>query len=384
MNVGSGNALRSCQLLVLCVVACTGELEGQPGREPSSEEDCHTLELNRRGYRQSPQDVFDAFPNQSDVPLFWVNGAIEDSTDRFEQADVSAETRLSFSLEYDSSRETTECVSRTQTCRSGTCTLSKPTSGYMTVPVTVKLATEDGLDAVFAMDLYGEAPTEPYPLLIPALQWPGSNHEEPYTPPALSSDAEWGMPGFGEFAMSFVGYTFLGRFHHPERGLAVFPTPCGGQLQVAPSEIVFGQPESTASMFEAIGSRQLMNVDDSSMPNLTVTVSMQDTTACYDIRGRYHLDLQVNVDTDGATFEGSTTVAGSFSEGDDALALWEGVCGDVSGSAVWSALFESSIEQNICLDALVQKTEDGYGLVAEVTTQAATAEGHRIAWGYSQ
>jgi hypothetical protein len=184
--------------------------------------------------------------------------------------------------------------------------------------------------------------------------------------------------------MSFVGYAFLGRFHHPERGLAVFPTPCGGQLQVSPTEIVFGQPESTASMFESLGSRQLTNLDDATMPNVSLTLSMRDTTACYDIRGRYHLDLQVKVQTDGASFEGSTTVLGSFSEGDDAIALWEGVCGDVSGSPAWSALFDGSAAPSICVDAQVAKTQVGYALLGEVTTLEATSEGHRIAWEYGQ
>jgi len=384
MNLGFGNGLRSCWLLALCAAACTGELSGQPAHEPRSELDCHPLALDRRGFRQSPQDVLDGFPSQTDVPLYWVNGSLEDATERLEQTDVRSETRMSFNLDYDSSRDITECVARMNTCRSGECTLSDPYSGYMTVPVTVKLTTEDGLDAAFEMELFGDAPSKPDPINIPTLQWPHSDDDETYVPPELSSDAAFGTPGFGDFAMSFVGYTFLGRFHDPERGVAVFPTPCGGQQQVAPSELVFGQPESAASVFESIGSRTLANAEDSNMPELNLTVSMEDTTACYDIRGVYHLDVKVVVETDGASFEGVTSVRGTFAQGDDVLAIWEGVCGDVSGSAVWSALFESEADHSLCLDAEVRRAEDGFAIAAEVTTQEPTSAGYRVGWTYAQ
>jgi hypothetical protein len=378
------NALCSYWLLGLCVSACTGTLSGQPGREPTSDEDCHPLDLDQRGFRQSPRDILDAFPNQTDVPTFWMDASIEDSTEQFEQSDVRGETRLSFTIEYDADRKISECVSRPEICRSGKCTTGKPSSGYIAVPVTVTLTTEDGLDATFDMELFGDAPIEPYPINVPTLQWPHPI-DEPYVAPSLSSDAEWASPGFGEFAMSFIGYTFVGRFHHPERGLAVWPTPCGGQQQVSPSELVFGQQESAASVFESLGNRHLTNADDAEMPDLTLTVSMEDTTACYDVRGRYHLDLRVMIDTDGAVFEGLTHVSGNFVEGEEVLAAFEDVCGEIAVSPTWSGLFDSSDGgESICVSAEMRRAEAGVAVAAEVSTREATSEGHRLGWSYRE
>lgn len=380
------NALCSCWLLGLCAIACTGTLSGQPGREPSSEEDCHPLDLQQRGFRQSPRDVLDAFPNQVDVPTYWVDGSVEDYTEQLEQKDVRSETRMNFTIEYDASRQISECVARTQVCRNGKCTLSKPISGYIGVPVTVTLTTEDGLDATFDMVLFGDAPNESYPINIPTLQWPHPI-DELYMPPALSSEAEWASPGFGEFAMSFIGYAFVGRFNHPERGLAVWPTPCGGQLQVSPSDLVLGQQESAASVFEPIGNRRLTNADDSNMPDMTLTISMEDTTACYDTRGSYLLDLRVRVETDGASFDGLTQVNGHFIDGDEVLAAFQDVCGEISISPAWSGLFEGNGggAESICIDAEVRRTgEGGIAIAAEVSTREATSAGHRIGWSYRE
>jgi hypothetical protein len=379
------NTLRSCWLLGLCVSACTGTLAGQSARKPTSQEDCHPLALDRRGFRQSPRDVLEAFPKQADVPMYWLDASIEDYTERFEQADVRAETRMAFTLEYDATREIWECVGRTQTCRSGKCTTSEPNSGYITVPVTATLTTEDGVDATFEMELFGDAPNEPYPINVPTLQWPHPR-DEPYAAPALSSEADWASPGFGEFAMSFVGYTFMGRFHDSERGLALWPTPCGGQQQVSPSDLVFGQQESAASVFEALGSRQLTNADDSNMPDITLTISMEDTTACYDIRGGYHLDVRVKVETDGAVFESLTHVTGNFAEGDDVLAAFEDVCGEIAISPAWSGLFDSNggSGEGICVSAAVRRTEAGVAVAAEVSTREATSAGHRLGWSYRE
>lgn len=376
------NALRSWWLLGLCVSACTGTLSEQPGREPTSESACHPIDLEERGFRQSPRNVLDAFPTQADVPMYWVNGSIEDDIEHLEQPDVRSETRMTFAIAYDESRDISECVSRTETCRSGKCTAGKPNAGYITVPITVSVTTEDGLDAAFDMELFGEAPNAPEPISIPLLQWPHPL-EEPYVPPALSSEAEFGSPGFGEFALSFIGHTFMGRFAHPERGLAVWPTPCGGQLQVSPSDLVFDQQESAASLFESIGSRNLTDAD-SNMPGMTLTLSMEDTTACYDISGRYNLDLRVMVETDGASFEALTHVQGTFLEGGDVLAAFEGVCGDISSSETWSGLFDADASRSICVDAAVRRTVDGLAIDAEVTTQEATSEGRRIGWSYRE
>jgi hypothetical protein len=380
------NALCSCWLLGLCVVGCTGTLSGQPGREPGSEADCHPLALGQRGFRQSPRDVLEAFPNQVDVPTYWVDGLVEDYTEQLEQSAVRSETRMTFTIAYDATREISECVARSQICRSGKCTTSPPISGYISVPVTVSLTTEDGVDATFDMELFGDAPNESYPINIPTLQWPHPT-DELYEPPALSSDAEWASPGFGEFAMSFIGYTFMGRFNHPERGLAVWPTPCGGQLQVSPSDLVLGQQASAASVFESIGNRRLTNADDSNMPDLTLTLSMEDTTACYDIRGRYLLDLRVMVETDGVAFESLTHVNGSFAEGEDVVAAFQNVCGEISISPAWSGLFadNGASSESICVDAELHWTgEGGIAVAAEVSTREATSAGHRIGWSYRE
>jgi hypothetical protein len=379
------NALRSCWLLGLCVSACTGTLSGQPGRELATE-DCHSLELGQRGFRQSPRDVLNAFPSQANVPTYWVDASIEDSIEQLEQSDVRSETRMTFTIDYDASRKISECVGRTKTCRSGECTTGKPNSGYITVPVSVNLKTEDGVDATFDMQLFGDAPNEPYPLDIPTLQWSHAL-EQPYVPPALSSEADMGSPGFGEFAMSLIGYKFMGRFHHPERGLAVWPTPCGGQQQVSPTELVLGQQESASSVFDSIGSRRLTNADESNLPDVTLTVSTEDTTACYDIRGRYYLDLRVKVETDGVVFEGLTHVNGNFVEGDDVLAAFDDVCGDISSSATWSGLFEGDAPggKGICVSAeMMRRTEQGIVVAAEVSTREATAAGHRVEWSYRE
>lgn len=376
-------ALCSCWLLALC--ACSsGEVDGQGGGLPSNPQaECHPIGLDERGFRQSPRDVLEAFPSQHDVPLYWVDRKIEDPTVELEQSDVKNESKLSFELTYDDTKDIRECVTRERVCRAGKCMIGGVNTGFISVPVKAKLSTEDGVEAEFAMQLVGEAPAELYPITTPQLQWPHEvDVDDTYAPDPLSSDAKLGQPGFGEFAISTVGYTFLGRFYDSEHGLALFPTPCGGQLQVSPTELVLGQVESTASMFDSVGVRELANADDPAMPNVTIELATDDMTACYDALGRYYVDVHVTVATDNTTFDAVTKVVGRF--GTESLAAWEGVCGDISGSAAWSALFDDPTGEQICVAAELQRTEAGIALAAEVSTLDATSAGFRVSYGYQQ
>jgi hypothetical protein len=122
------------------------------------------------------------------------------------------------------------------------------------------------------------------------------------------------------------------------------------------------------------------------MPDVTLTVATEDTTACYDIRGRYFLDLRVKVATEGAVFEGLTHVNGNFVEGDDVLAAFDDVCGDISSSTTWSGLFEGNAAggEGICVSAEMRRTEEGIAVAAEVSTREATGAGHRVGWSYRE
>jgi hypothetical protein len=339
--------------------------------------------LDERGFRQSPRDVLDAFPSQHDVPLYWVDRKLEDSTVDLEHSDVKSESKLSFELAYDETKDIRECVTRERVCRAGKCMIGGVNTGFISLPVKVKLSTEDGVAAEFPMQLLGEAPAPMYPITKPQLQW---THEvdvdDTYAAPVLSSAAKLGEPGFGEFAISTIGYTFVGRFYDAAHGLALFPTPCGGQLQLPPTELVLGQVESTASMFDSVGVRELANADDPAMPNVTIELATDDMTACYDALGRYYVDVHVTVATDNTTFDAVTNVVGRF--GTESIAAWEGVCGDISASAAWSALFADPQGEQICVAAELQRTEAGIAIAAEVSTLDATSAGFRVSYGYRQ
>jgi hypothetical protein len=252
----------------------------------------------------------------------------------------------------------------------------------MIVPVRITLATTDGLTTTFAMDLIGDAPAENYPINLPSVQWPHAAGE-PNLPTPISSDAAWGEPGFAALAFSFIGHRFLGRLHHPERGLGVWPTPCGGQLQVAPTEVVLGQSSSVASVMDAVTSRRLVD-SEGGMPDVTVKLSLQDPTACYDVRGTYHVDLHITVETDGASFDATANAYGSNFDGASELALWEDVCGDVSASPKWAGLFDADAQRTICIDGSVLRDTKGLAIAAEISTLDSTTEGFRIGWTYGE
>jgi hypothetical protein len=113
-------------------------------------------------------------------------------------------------------------------------------------------------------------------------------------------------------------------------------------------------------------------------------VSLEDQTACYDIRGKYHVDLHVTVNTDGAAFEATANALGSNWEGETELALWQGACGDVSASETWSSLFESGAQRSICVDGYVTRTEESFAIASEISTVESTSEGFRTAWNYNE
>lgn len=381
MSIRPRALIRSSLLLSACLSACTGGQSGQPAIGPRQLIECHSLGVDEEGFRQTPQDVLDAFPSQTDVPTYWMNAAIEDATTQLEQSDVIAETRMTFTVTRDDSRDIRECL--TKVCPAEDCTDGDTFEATMVVPVIVTLMTDDGVSGTFAMELFSYAPVTAYPINAPTLQW-HTIENGPNLPNQLSSKAPWASPGFGEFALSYGEKTFMGRFNHPERGLAVWPTPCGGQLQVSANEALDSQP-SVAPLFDAIGRKQLSSSDASGPPDIVVTVALDDPTVCYDARGDYHVDARVMVETDGASFERTASVSGNLAHETKVLGAWEDVCGDVSSSTNWSNQVNKAVGGGeICVDAELRKTKKGISLALEVETTMSNAAGSRIGWTYTE
>jgi hypothetical protein len=100
------------------------------------------------------------------------------------------------------------------------------------------------------------------------------------------------------------------------------------------------------------------------LPPITLTMRIDDPTACYDSTSSYAVEASVEVETGGIRFEVEPVSSGGYfgalSDEVERAIGFSGFCGDVSGSPDWAAVMaELKVEGPLCMDGELRMNADG-------------------------
>jgi hypothetical protein len=226
----------------------------------------------------------------------------------------------------------------------------------LNIPVHAGLTTDDGFVAEFSTTFsWGPLFENPSGLLqvVPGLYSEG-----------LSD----GMSGNCPTILQFDSEGVYGRFCDEQRRLALFPTACGGIAQVDSSQAPYPPLQAPLDYFSPIDGVTLTYED---LPPISVSVALDDPSACYASHERYWIDADLSFETDGVRLE-ANGVQGYVAPRDvfdDAGQLVPGLgiefaeyCGDVSMSAAWGRVAAdagAAAGAPLCLTLVYEKLADG-------------------------
>ena len=350
-RVGNDSLLPWVLGFALALAGCgDGGQTGQPS--DGGPEDCHfdkvppldccrPLEPDEPIDGLSARDILAARGDVSGVPLFWTE--VPETGDALFELEPESSMQSSLSIELTLDEETP-----IQFCHEVS----------MSIPVHARVATEDGFDVEFSADWSWGPFFEAVP--VGGLQGP----REVFEVEGLSAGMATSCPArfaFGEVDSELVS----GRFCDAERGLALFPTACGGLAQLPPTEEP-PFPALEAPSETLVWSNVGLAYED--LPELNVSIELDDVSACYENAESYHVAVRLTVETGGVSFTTEAVPASTHwsdivfneatNEHEPGLSTGIGkVCVDVSESAAWQAVPDAT--DRLCIDLQQTKLESG-------------------------
>jgi hypothetical protein len=290
-----------------------------------------------------------------------MDATLEDDLESREPEDAISSTRMRARVEYDDTREITECIQYALNADGGK---GRAGEGQLAVPVEIVITTEDGWERSIetaieldTTDRVGEPPAVPRIEELAPLRtfW--------MPPPRI----------------------FQGKLLDPERGLAVWPTACSGAQQKDPSEASGESGPSPAELVAKLnGPLRMVTGDEPELPAVTLTITSDDPTACHHSLRGFSVDLDLTVETAGVKASSTAKAGFTPSQGSDAPNHWDvhvtQFCLDVSGSDAWreeAPRGQQSAE--LCIAAEIRLSDRGASVIAELSIT-----GTGILWVYQQ
>jgi hypothetical protein len=284
------------------------------------------------------------------VPLFWREIPETGEEEKGFEPDQSLRSALSLELSLDE-------TSPVQFCNDVS----------LDIPVHAVLATDDGFAAEFSSiwrwSPFFESPPSGHLQLVPGLNTAGfSDRKSASCPTTVRFDSEG----------------ISGRFCDEGGRLALFPTACGGVVQVDSSEAPFPPLEAPVDHLAPFEGVTLIY---EGLPPIAVSGTLDDPTACYDSHEAYWVTADLGFETDGVRLEANDLMAYSAPRevSDDtgqllstqSIAFTE-YCGDVSESVVWTRMAGSTTGASLCLTLAYERLADGTrSYAAEATLRGA-------------